>query len=199
MSGHPNFQIAMLLKTLGADPCIEDFQGMKPAQLLLKKNSPEKAAELEGRPMNQEELRLKQALEHPLAQKFEQSIISTISWIISQSPEDGFGSFCNNEMQDDCAQADHKLSNWLDGVVPKAVVLELPITRYCEVHKDLWLTPPPEGFTVKGLLMEVYKFYQDPFTDPELSEIRQQFGIGSLGDTFGYISRNVAESEGEGG
>ncbi|CAK9009530.1 unnamed protein product [Durusdinium trenchii] len=196
LSGHYRFNLAMLLKSLGADPFIADANGVRPSQLLIRCNQPEKAAELEDRRMNQEELRLKQAMEHPLAKKFESSLIQSVSWILRNSPEDGFGCISNNQLKDECDYGDCKLSDCLDGCSPKAVVLELPLTRYCEIHGNLRLTAPPEGFTVKFLLMAIYKFYQDPFGDAELSEIRQLFGKGILGDTFGYISNNVGETEG---
>eukprot|EP00435_Cladocopium_sp_Y103_P074166 s59_g47.t1 len=109
LAGHPKFNLAMCLKSLGADVRLADHQGVTPHQILLKRNSPEQAAELEGRrELNAEELRLQQALDHPLAKKFEASAFAAVSWILSRTPEESFGGVCNNELTEDFPYGDRR-------------------------------------------------------------------------------------------
>jgi len=196
LCGHPNVAMAMRLKSLGTDATLADHKGVRPAQILLKHNKPQAAAELEGRAMNEEEQRLQKAMEHPLAYRLSRSVFGSISWVISRCPDDGYRGYCNNEECDEFPYGDKRISEFLGGKNPKAWVLQLPLTRYSELFGELHLTSPqPDGFTVTGVLMEIYKFYQDSFSKEELAEIRAL--RGSLTDTFGYVARNVSHNEEE--
>mmetsp|Transcript_22665 Transcript_22665/g.42690 ORF Transcript_22665/g.42690 Transcript_22665/m.42690 type:complete len:512 (-) Transcript_22665:197-1732(-) len=210
LSGHCKFALAKLLTTLGADASIKDDAGMKPGSLLMANKQPERAAELEGRPMNQEELRLRAALDHVIARRFEKLHAQSVGWIIGSDPgrirerKDGFDSDSGESGSGSDREEAQHLNVPLGDLLmrkPKSVVLRLPLTRYCELHEDVQFTCPPEGFTFKDLLIKVYEYYQAPCDESQLRRIRQHFARGQLGDAFGYIRNNVgSESEaGEGG
>eukprot|EP00930_Biecheleria_cincta_P018323 TRINITY_DN14313_c0_g1_i3.p1 TRINITY_DN14313_c0_g1~~TRINITY_DN14313_c0_g1_i3.p1 ORF type:complete len:486 (-),score=82.52 TRINITY_DN14313_c0_g1_i3:318-1775(-) len=193
------YKDAVLLKSLGAAPSTANHEGVTPSQLLLDRNLPERAAELEGRPMNERELKVKAALEHPVAKLFESSIFQSISWVL-RSPPDHLSMIKNNVLVEGSPEADRKLSDLLEGCSPKVVVISLPLTRYSELHEDVSFTAPePEGFTVRSLLMEIYKFYQAPFNATQSRRIERLFRAGKLGDTFGYIRRSMFQDSADGG
>jgi len=126
----------MLLKSLGADISITNNQGLRPSQFLLDRSEPEKAAKLEGRPMNEEEQRVFTALGHPIASRFEKSAFRHMSWIIRSPPDQGLRGFDDDDdIQDSRPHADKKLSDLLGGCSPKRVVLGLPLTRYSELYE----------------------------------------------------------------
>eukprot|EP00927_Polykrikos_kofoidii_P019818 TRINITY_DN19298_c0_g1_i1.p1 TRINITY_DN19298_c0_g1~~TRINITY_DN19298_c0_g1_i1.p1 ORF type:complete len:141 (+),score=14.35 TRINITY_DN19298_c0_g1_i1:28-450(+) len=72
------------------------------------------------------------------------------------------------------------------------VVQGFPLTRYHELREEVaFKAPVPEGFTVRSLLMEIYKYYQEPFDAAQTERIQKFFEAGQLGDTFGYIRHNI--------
>jgi len=183
----------------------EDADGLKPSQIILRSLSkPQKAAEFEDRPMNEEEQRWVNAMKHPVVKMFENSPISRVGWVISRCPGDldGFsGGGSGSEGEEESREeniAKLKIPDILNGRKPKTVVLNLPLTRYSELRDDLVLPCPPEGFSLKDLLTQIYEYYQAPFDEGQLRRIRQHFGEGQLGDTFGYIRANVNPEEDEG-
>eukprot|EP00927_Polykrikos_kofoidii_P019819 TRINITY_DN19298_c0_g1_i2.p1 TRINITY_DN19298_c0_g1~~TRINITY_DN19298_c0_g1_i2.p1 ORF type:complete len:489 (+),score=62.59 TRINITY_DN19298_c0_g1_i2:45-1511(+) len=190
--GHENFQLAMQLKTLGADCSIVTRDGLRPSQILLAQNKPALAAELEERQMNEEEQTMQTALEHPVAKLFHMSdFLNSIGWTIC-SPPDHLRSMSDGDLQDACPSADRKLSDLLGGCSPETVVVGFPLTRYHELREEVaFKAPVPEGFTVRSLLMEIYKYYQEPFDAAQTERIQKFFEAGQLGDTFGYIRHNI--------
>lgn len=186
------YKHALQLKSLGADCSIANNQGLTPSQILLDKSCPEQAAELEGRPMNEKELKVKAALEHPIASLFEKSILGSIGWTLSRPPN----RLCTTT-DDDIAstgpEVEQKLSDILNGCSPKIFQVSLPLTRYSELIEHVaFIAPEPEGFTVKSLLTEIYNYYQAPFEHAQIERIQRFYGEGKLGDTFGNICNNIS-------
>lgn len=194
---HMNYKHALQLKSLGADCSIANNQGVTPSQILLDKSCPELAAELEGRPMNEKELKVKAALEHPIAALFEKSIFRSIGWTLSRPPN----RLCTTTDDDSAGagtEVEQKLSDILNGCSPKIVQVSLPLTRYSELIEHVaFIAPEPEGFTVKSLLTEIYNYYQDPFECVQVERIQSFYRERKLGDTFGYISSNISFEEDE--
>mmetsp|Transcript_95917 Transcript_95917/g.280356 ORF Transcript_95917/g.280356 Transcript_95917/m.280356 type:complete len:389 (+) Transcript_95917:72-1238(+) len=192
-----NFESAMNLKTLGADCSQVNNEGLRPSQLLLANSLPELAAQLEDRPMNQEEQEMRLAMDHPVAKRFKGSCIRSIGWVIGMPPERlTVYSEESREPGEDADVGCTKLSSLLDGHSPKTVVLGLPLTRHSEIIEHVsFQAPELEGFTVKGLLAEIYNYYQECFTASQTRRIQRLHGAGKLGDTFGYIARNIPDPD----
>eukprot|EP00928_Gymnodinium_smaydae_P082463 TRINITY_DN65800_c0_g1_i1.p1 TRINITY_DN65800_c0_g1~~TRINITY_DN65800_c0_g1_i1.p1 ORF type:complete len:497 (-),score=77.60 TRINITY_DN65800_c0_g1_i1:329-1819(-) len=186
------FDLALELRALGADCSLVNKDGLRPAHILLEKGDVERAAQLENRPMNQDELEVHAALKHPVAAMFKNSGIARVSWVLHCPPK-RLGTSPTSTYEDLDLDLDAKLSSLLDGCSPKSVALKLPLTRYSELCETVEFPAPEEGFTIRSLLTEIYAYYQDCFDAGQIGKIQRHFGAGALGDTFGYIRNNIPD------
>ncbi|CAJ1400992.1 unnamed protein product [Effrenium voratum] len=187
IEGHVDFLLAKELVAMKADISLASPDGTV-CDLLKKGCSYHghlRAAELEGRELTPEEVaELQKAAGHPVAKQLE-ACTRGISWLI-RSPAEGNVRLIDNLDDDDddariCPEVNELLCDKL-GCVPNLMVedVEFIVT---------------EKLTIRQLLGLVYDYYQDPLDMGQVRRIRRLRRMGLLGDTFGYLRRNIPEGE----
>lgn len=97
---------------------------------------------------SEQELRLLRAMGHPVGQRFRE-IYRSVRWTLNRAvegSENGSDGSEDEEDEEEAVKGSLKISELL-GLRPRAVVLQLPLTRYSELWGDLHLKAPEEGFT----------------------------------------------------